>query len=43
MIQFTLEDKQQALSWYIQGIDIQTISDHYYISVETLKTLLHNV
>jgi len=36
------QDKAQALRWYVQGIDLITIAQHFGVSVETLRVALHN-
>lgn len=35
-------NRAEALRWYVQGVDLVTIAQHYGITVETLKVLLHN-
>ncbi len=37
----TIEDKKQALSWSINGFDLQTIADHFKISKDQLKNCLN--
>jgi TPR repeat protein len=33
----TTKEKQQAIKWYIKGIDLITIAQHYNLHVEELK------
>jgi hypothetical protein len=34
--------RKQALQWYIQGYDLQTIADHFKISKDQMKRILNN-
>lgn len=34
---------EQAIQWYAEGCDLQTIADHFKISKSKLKNLMHNV
>ena len=34
-------DKAQALKWYIDGWSLQTIADHFKVTVPYLKSILN--
>lgn len=36
----TEDDKAKALKWYKDGVDIQTIADHFELSVDDIKKAL---
>lgn len=33
--------REQAIAWYVQGYDLQTIADHFKLTLERLKELLN--
>ena len=35
-------DRAQALTWYIEGIDLSTIAQHYGIDREAMSSILNN-
>lgn len=38
----TALNRKQALQWYCEGISLTTIAQHYDITVNELKSVLHN-
>ena len=38
----TLDEKRQALAWYVTGYDLTSIAQEFKITVEQLKSQLRN-
>lgn len=36
-------DKEQAVKWYVAGYNLQTIADHFHVTVSELKSSIHYV
>ena len=35
-------DREQAIAWYVKGMDLITIAQHYGVTVEELRRVMHN-